>query len=416
MNTPKFPKTFKACEALFETLQDGPRKRNLVRYIMKRFPAIWTNFCGKEFEIPEPSYEKGLNIDTQENFKEAREELMMAYEPETEEPTVVIFIKHDGEIIAIFPYVIETWQGNVSSYMHVGQHAAASLSILEDSELATEEEYAPLKQELESIGYKLIVVDRVDNDTYQASVEAFMQEEQSSALEEQEEEAEKEYSLLEAVADIAYNAGWMRYRPSNSRDAISNFIAWAKEFEELNKGVEWGVDKEYIEEIDAFASKKIAEAMHVDTEKDEMPVWEKKIFFFNITGKPAIGFEGFTDGDKWNGWSNPHFTPEIAREYAKWQNKQCKGTAIEVNSDEELIVDYSKLVPENDGDRTVITTFSAEFPTEAGIAYIGVFPLHLGLTWEELPEQEFRAKYPKAKVVNIKDEWTLNVLAGKENE
>ena len=41
-------------------------------------------------------------------------------------------------------------------YMHIGQHSAASYGlILQETRLATEEEYAPLQKELEAIGYNL---------------------------------------------------------------------------------------------------------------------------------------------------------------------------------------------------------------------------------------------------------------------
>ena len=74
--------------------------------------------------------------------------------------TEVIFRKFkDGDIIAFFPYEIETPQGYVMSYMHVGQHGSADYQgLVPTTKLATEEEYADLFKELEGIGYRLRVI------------------------------------------------------------------------------------------------------------------------------------------------------------------------------------------------------------------------------------------------------------------
>lgn len=72
------------------------------------------------------------------------------------------------------------------------------------------------------------------------------------------------YSLCEAVADIAYIAGANNYKTENSRDSIAFFIQWAKEFEEINKGAEWGIntEKDYMEAIEDFAIEKINNPLH----------------------------------------------------------------------------------------------------------------------------------------------------------
>lgn len=78
-----------------------------------------------------------------------------------ETPTKVIFRKYpDGDVIALFP----TLAGNGNpytclSYMHIGQHAA-SLTNFSNTIAASEAEYRDLKQELESIGYNLLVCTR----------------------------------------------------------------------------------------------------------------------------------------------------------------------------------------------------------------------------------------------------------------
>jgi hypothetical protein len=78
--------------------------------------------------------------------------------------SVVIFRKFtSGEIIALFPQYSGSTQNryNIMSYMHVGQHSAADIGIVRNTKLASPAEYAPLKRELESLGYNLIVKKRI---------------------------------------------------------------------------------------------------------------------------------------------------------------------------------------------------------------------------------------------------------------
>lgn len=68
--------------------------------------------------------------------------------------TKVVFRKFkDGQVIALFPQEPWDYKGNIVSYMHIGQHGGASRSIVQDTKLATKEEYAPLLKELKKIGY-----------------------------------------------------------------------------------------------------------------------------------------------------------------------------------------------------------------------------------------------------------------------
>ena len=62
--------------------------------------------------------------------------------------------------------------------------------------------------------------------------------------------------LLESLADIAYYAGESRYFTGNSRADVSEFIRWAKEFEEKNKDEDWD-SRDYILEIREFFMSKI---------------------------------------------------------------------------------------------------------------------------------------------------------------
>ena len=70
----------------------------------------------------------------------------------------VIFRKFDDEIIALFPEDKADYHGNVTSYSQIGQHSAADYNyVMQKSKKATSKEYADLKKELTSIGYKLDV-------------------------------------------------------------------------------------------------------------------------------------------------------------------------------------------------------------------------------------------------------------------
>lgn len=72
---------------------------------------------------------------------------------------IVIFKKFkDDQVIALFPKIIECEKtGLIMSYMHLGQHGAASPDLFTDLKAATPDEYASLKEELEGLGYSLVV-------------------------------------------------------------------------------------------------------------------------------------------------------------------------------------------------------------------------------------------------------------------
>ena len=76
------------------------------------------------------------------------------------EKTKAIFRKFkDGDILALFPYEINKFNGFVNSYMHLGQHSEADYSgCIQITKPATKEEYQDLFEELESIGYNLNVI------------------------------------------------------------------------------------------------------------------------------------------------------------------------------------------------------------------------------------------------------------------
>lgn len=75
----------------------------------------------------------------------------------------VIFRFWKKDIIAIFPEELgDNSPYTCSSYMHMGQHGACDPHIvINNSRLATPEEYNDLKEELENqIGYNLIIIQR----------------------------------------------------------------------------------------------------------------------------------------------------------------------------------------------------------------------------------------------------------------
>jgi len=89
--------------------------------------------------------------------------------------TKVIFRKwKDGDIIALFPELPGDMNPyrTCESYMHIGQHSAASVDLTNVIKLASPEEYASLFAELESIGYNLRVCKRFTQKDLQARIKA----------------------------------------------------------------------------------------------------------------------------------------------------------------------------------------------------------------------------------------------------
>jgi hypothetical protein len=82
--------------------------------------------------------------------------------------TKVIFrIYKDSEVIALFPEMSGTNNPSTcGSYMHVGQHGAASPELIQTTRPASRKEYAPLAAELRRIGYRLRIVRRFSRADY----------------------------------------------------------------------------------------------------------------------------------------------------------------------------------------------------------------------------------------------------------
>jgi len=85
----------------------------------------------------------------------------------TQEPvTKVVFRKwrkESGEVLALFPEIPADVLGNTClSYEHIGQHGAADYDLcIRRTRPALPGEYQDLKEELEKIGYRLEVVNRI---------------------------------------------------------------------------------------------------------------------------------------------------------------------------------------------------------------------------------------------------------------
>jgi hypothetical protein len=67
-----------------------------------------------------------------------------------------------------------------------------------------------------------------------------------------------DYALHETIADIAFIAGAKRYHSGDSREDVENFIKWAHEFQQKNRGRQWGTHgHDYMEEIEKLAKEKL---------------------------------------------------------------------------------------------------------------------------------------------------------------
>lgn len=91
---------------------------------------------------------------------------------------VVIFRKwKDGEIIALFPYLIYN-RSDIVSYAHLGQHSGACyLGCIRETKPAKPAEYKSLFDELTQIGYNLEVKQKYSHAKY---LEAYHKSKQSN--------------------------------------------------------------------------------------------------------------------------------------------------------------------------------------------------------------------------------------------
>jgi hypothetical protein len=97
----------------------------------------------------------------------------MAIEKDTYKTDVVFRCDKHGDfkgvVFALFPHEVSTPDGSVTFYTHVGQHGSADYrGCISKSRMATEQEYADLKKEMESIGYDLNIVKKQNYDKFLA--------------------------------------------------------------------------------------------------------------------------------------------------------------------------------------------------------------------------------------------------------
>jgi hypothetical protein len=85
---------------------------------------------------------------------------------EKELMTEVLFKRDGSEIFAVMPYDICDRQGNMTMYAHIGQHSSCSPDYVKRCKNANKSEYAELKKELETIGYKLNVIKKISREKY----------------------------------------------------------------------------------------------------------------------------------------------------------------------------------------------------------------------------------------------------------
>jgi len=62
--------------------------------------------------------------------------------------------------------------------------------------------------------------------------------------------------LMETIADISYIAGYKKHYSGNSRFDISQYIIWAKGFEQIHKNTDWD-NEDYMLSIEQYANEKI---------------------------------------------------------------------------------------------------------------------------------------------------------------
>ncbi len=89
---------------------------------------------------------------------------------------VIFRVFEDGDVIALFPNEQADNEGNVMSYMKIGQHGAASKELILELRPATLEESEDLKNELTKIGYDWIEADRFEKPQLIKSMSANIQQ------------------------------------------------------------------------------------------------------------------------------------------------------------------------------------------------------------------------------------------------
>ena len=79
---------------------------------------------------------------------------------------VMFRVERDGTILAVFPHKVQTKDGFVSCYDSVSGHNVMDYKYRKHTKKGKPEQYADLKQELESIGYDLNIVQKQSRSKY----------------------------------------------------------------------------------------------------------------------------------------------------------------------------------------------------------------------------------------------------------
>ena len=79
----------------------------------------------------------------------------------------IMYRVFEGEVLALFPYQLESLGGTVTCYTHIGQHSSADYNhVIDKSRPATPEEYKDLHAELIGIYQRLQIVKRRNYNKY----------------------------------------------------------------------------------------------------------------------------------------------------------------------------------------------------------------------------------------------------------
>lgn len=75
---------------------------------------------------------------------------------------VKFYVEGEARILAVFPQLFDFngYRKNNTCYSHIGQHSVSNKDYHSKLRLATKDEYLPLLEELQSIGYNLTVLNK----------------------------------------------------------------------------------------------------------------------------------------------------------------------------------------------------------------------------------------------------------------
>jgi hypothetical protein len=147
--------------------EDGKVRTIITRqYVVGLYVAVY-----KEGEaIPAQLSSKMAEMDF---HLKVRREIPNFLKDRSSDITTVVFRKFpEGDVIALFPEIQANFNRcDCQSYQHIGQHGPASYSLVDRTKLASADEYADLKAELETIGYLLNVKKRINRRWFEVKEE-----------------------------------------------------------------------------------------------------------------------------------------------------------------------------------------------------------------------------------------------------